>query len=230
MNGKPSPDTTATIAEIKAPRMIGRPLYVLTSGGSASAAEEFAGHVAGYKFGELVGETTAGAGFRNTLLPVAKDFVLSVSVGRAVLASTGKDWEAVGHAPSIAAPVPAALDAAHARALRRLSATAQGPDKARLEALADALAARTERRSAALPLATYAGAYGERKVMMEGDRLFYQRGDRPREALIALGGNRFAFESDPGLQIDFVASGAQVAALEIGGAAGPPQGRYERSR
>ena len=45
--------------------MVGKPLYVLTSGGTASAAEEFIGHVAGYKLGELIGENTAGAGFRN---------------------------------------------------------------------------------------------------------------------------------------------------------------------
>ena len=43
--------------------MVGKPLYVLTGGSSASAAEEFIGHVAGFKLGELVGETTAGAGF-----------------------------------------------------------------------------------------------------------------------------------------------------------------------
>jgi hypothetical protein len=138
MNGKASPDTTATLAEIKAPRMIGKPLYVLTSGGSASAAEEFAGHVGGYKFGELVGENTAGAGFRNELVPVAGEYMLSVSVGRAVLAATGKDWEAVGHAPTMAAPVPAALDVAQAHALRRLAGTASGRDKVRLESLADA--------------------------------------------------------------------------------------------
>jgi hypothetical protein len=143
MNGKASPDTTATLAEIKAPRMIGKPLYVLTSGGSASAAEEFAGHVGGYKFGELVGGNTAGAGFRNELVPVAGEYMLSVSVGRAVLAATGKDWEAVGHAPTMAAPVPAALDVAQAHALRRLAGTASGRDKVRLESLADALSART---------------------------------------------------------------------------------------
>ena len=50
--------------------MVGKPLYVLTSGGTASAAEEFTGHVAGYKLGELIGENTAGAGFRNEFYPL----------------------------------------------------------------------------------------------------------------------------------------------------------------
>jgi hypothetical protein len=229
MNGRASPDTTATLAEIKAPRMIGKPLYVLTSGSSASAAEEFAGHVAGYKLGELVGENTAGAGFRNELVPVAGDFVLSVSVGRAVLAATGKDWEAVGHAPSIATPVPAALDAAQAHALRRLAATAQGPQKTQLEALAEGLAARTERRAPALPLAAYAGDYGERKISLEGNRLVYQRGNRAAEPLVPLGGNSFAFEGDPGFRVEFIPAGTGVAALQLGPAGAPPQGRYDRT-
>jgi hypothetical protein len=229
MNGRASPDTTATLAELKAPRMIGRPLYVLTSGASASAAEEFAGHVGGYKLGELVGENTAGAGFRNQMLPVAGEFVISVSVGRAVLAATGKDWEAVGHAPTIATPVAGALEAAQSHALRRLAAAASGPAKARLEALAEALSARTERRSAALPLAAYAGSYGERKVMLEGDRLVYQRGDRPRQPLVALGGHRFTFEQDPETVVEFAPAGTQAAALLVGDIGAPPNGRYERS-
>ena len=106
MNGEPSPDRLSTLAEVPAGRMVGRPLYVLISPGTASAAEEFTGHVAGYRVGEIVGETTAGAGFRNDLVPIPGGFVLSVSVGRAVLASTGRDWEAVGHAPTIRTPVP----------------------------------------------------------------------------------------------------------------------------
>src|SRR5207237_4159162 len=122
MNRNASPDRTATLAALPAGRMIGKPLYVLISGGTASAAEEFSGHVAGYHLGELIGENTAGAGFRNDVVPVQGRFLLSVSVGRAVLAATGRDWEAVGHAPSVPTPIAGALDVGHALALRRLAA------------------------------------------------------------------------------------------------------------
>jgi hypothetical protein len=71
MGGQPEPDRLSTLAELPAGRMIGKPLYVLTSSGSASAAEEFTGHVAGFRLGELVGATTAGAAFRNQWVPVA---------------------------------------------------------------------------------------------------------------------------------------------------------------
>lgn len=229
MNGNPSPDRLAALPELPAGRMVDKPLYVLTSGGSASAAEEFAGHVGGYKLGELVGETTAGAGFRNDLVPIPGGFVLSVSVGRAVLASTGKDWEAVGILPTIRTPVAAALDAAQAHALRRIAAKATPKERPKLEALADAVAAKMEPRAPALPLQTYTGKFGERVVGLDGGKLYYQRGARPRTALIPLGGHRFAFETDPAQQLEFATSGNSVPAFSLATAGGSPQGRYERT-
>jgi hypothetical protein len=230
MNGEPSPNSLSTLAEVPAGRMVGRPLYVLISPATASAAEEFTGHVGGYRIGELVGETTAGAGFRNDLVPIAGGFVLSVSVGRAVLASTGRDWEAVGHAPTIRTPVAGALDVAHSRALQTLAAAASGPERTRLEAMAEAIAARSQPGAPALPLTAYAGSYGERRISVEGDRLLYQRGERPPLRLVGLGGNRFAFDEDPITRLTFQTSGTQVTAIEIQPAGGPVQGRYERTQ
>jgi hypothetical protein len=229
MNGQPAPDRLSTLAEVPAGRMVGKPLYVLISNGTASAAEEFTGHVGGYRIGELVGETTAGAGFRNDIVPVAGGFVLSVSVGRAVLASTGRDWEAVGLAPTVPTEVAGALDVAHALALRRLAASAAPPERARLEATAEGVAARAERRSPALPLAAYEGSYGERVLSVEDGRLYYRRGTRPRTALIPLGGNAFAIDTDPALRLEFQVSGERAAAFEMRPAGGPSQGRFART-
>jgi hypothetical protein len=232
MNGRPEADRLSTLAELPAGRMVGKPLYVLISGGTGSAAEEFTGHVGGYRIGELVGANTSGAGFRNDVLPVGGQFVLSVSVGRAVLASTGRDWEAVGHAPTIPAEVGAALDAAYAHALRRLAGTAADPrDRARLTAIAEGVAARGERHQAALPLAAYAGDYGERAILAEDGRLYYRRAPtRARIALIALGGNRFALDSDPGLRLDFQIEGDRATGFAMAGPGGPPQGPFARTR
>ena len=230
MSGSPSPNTVKTRKELQVPRMVGKPLYVLTSNGTMSAAEAFAGYVAGHRVGEVVGENTAGGGYRNAFEAIDGGFILSVSIGRAVLASTGKDWEAVGIAPTIPTPAAAALDVAHAHALRRLASTAPRQERARLEALADALAARHERRVPALPLTAYAGSYGERTIVVEDDRLVYQRGTRPREVLVPVGGNRFVLESDPSTAVEFAHSGERVAALLLGPAGGPMQARYERTQ
>jgi hypothetical protein len=223
------PDRLSTLAELPAGRMVGKPLYVLTSSGTASAAEEFAGHVGGFRIGELIGDTTGGAGFRNTLVPVPGGFVLSVSIGRAVLASTGRDWEAVGIAPTTRTPVGQALEIAQVHALQGMMASASPERRPVLAALADTLAARLEPRAPALPLVAYAGAFGSRNITLDDGRLYYQRETRPRTALIPLGQNRFALEVDPATRVTFVTEGARATAMEFGPAAGPPMGRFERT-
>jgi hypothetical protein len=216
MGGAPEPDRLSTLAELPAGRMIGKPLYVLTSRGSASAAEEFAGHVGGFRIGALVGSRTAGAAFRNELVPITGGFVLSVSVGRPVLAATGGDWERVGIAPTIETEPPLALDAAHAHALQRLAASAEGPERVRLAALADALAARATPRQPGHPLDAYAGAFGERSLRIENGRLIYQLAGRAPVPLVALGGDRFAFETNPLQQLAFDMDGAAARAFTLG--------------
>jgi hypothetical protein len=229
MNGRPEPEGLSTLSELPAARMVGKPLYVLISGGTGSAAEEFTGHVGGYHLGELVGERTSGAGFRNEVVPVAGQFLLSVSVGRAVLASTGRDWEAVGHAPTIPTSIEAALDTAHVLALRRIAAGAPEADRGRLAAMADGIEARGQGRAPALPLAAYAGSYGERVVSVDAGRLYLKRGARARAALIALGGNVFTLESDPATRLTFQVDGASAASFEVGAAGGPSQGHFDRT-
>ncbi|HEX8194537.1 MAG TPA: S41 family peptidase [Allosphingosinicella sp.] len=135
-----------TMRDLNAPRAVGKPLYVLIGPATGSAAEEFVGHVSGYRLGELVGANTSGGAFMNQLFPLPGGFVLSVSTGRTVLASTGRDWEGTGFAPTIPTEAEAALDVAHAHALRRLAAAATGAEQARLQALADEVGAQGERR------------------------------------------------------------------------------------
>lgn len=224
------PAEVFTLPELPAGRMVGKPLYVLTSSGTGSAAEELAGHVGGFRIGELIGDTTGGAGFRNTLVPVPGGFVLSVSIGRAVLASTGRDWEAVGIQPTTRTPVGQALEVAQVHALQNLMASAAPERRPVLAALADAIGARLEPRTPALPLDAYAGAFGNRSITVDGGRLYFQRETRPRTALIPLGENRFALDVDPTIQLAFATEGTRATAFELVPAGGPPQGRFERTR
>jgi hypothetical protein len=228
MNGAAEPDDLVSLPDPLVARMVGKPLYVLTSGGTASAAEEFTGHVLGYRIGEVVGENTAGAGFRNEIVPVAGQFLFSVSVGRAVLASTGKDWEAVGHAPTIAAPVASAQEVAQIHALRRLAEKASGRDRAELEALAEGVDARMTPRAPGRSLAAYLGRFGERVVRVEGERLIYQRGERAPIRLIALGGDRFVSDTDPATVFVFEGEAGAINALSLSHS-GEVQGWYARS-
>jgi len=196
-------------------RLNGKPLYVLTSRRSASAAEEFAGHVGGFKLGELVGDTTAGGGFRNTFYPVAGGYVFSVSVGRAVLASTGKDWEKVGIIPTMKVEPDKALDAAQAKALRKLAAEATGRDKEIMEGNARVIEAKLNPVTPALPLPQYAGLYGERRISNDGKALAFQREGGPKRELVAIGPNEFVFAEDPMQRVVFKIAGNSATELQL---------------
>jgi hypothetical protein len=82
MGGGKAPTHHAALRELPAGRLSGKPLYVLTSKMSISAAEAFAALVQDYHVGDIVGETTAGAAYRNSYFPIAGKYLLSVSVGR----------------------------------------------------------------------------------------------------------------------------------------------------
>jgi Peptidase family S41/N-terminal domain of Peptidase_S41 in eukaryotic IRBP len=214
MRGDPA-ERLSTLASLPAGRMTGKPLYVLTSGHTASAAEEFTGHVAGFKLGELIGENTAGAGFRNEFFPVAGGYVISVSVGRAVLASTGKDWEGVGFAPTTKVDSDKALDMAQVHALRRIASAASGEDKRMFEARAAILDAQLNPAKTALPLEKYAGTYGERSVTLDSGGLAYQRQGGPKIMMIPVAANEFSFAEDPLSRVRFSVAGNSVTGLEL---------------
>ena len=146
--GRPPVD----LAELPAGRMVGKPLYVLTSGHTASAAEEFTGHVAGFRLGEVIGETTAGAGFRNEFFALPGGYVISVSVGRAVLAATGKDWEGVGINPTVRDRSDKALEPPRIMRCARSPRRRRRAEKASSRRRAALLAAQVE------PVATGAAA------------------------------------------------------------------------
>jgi hypothetical protein len=208
-------DRVSSLASLPAGRLVGKPLYILTSRMSASAAEEFTGHVAGFKIGEVIGEPTAGAGFRNSFFPVTGGYVISVSVGRAVLASTGKDWEGVGIMPTTKVAADKALDVAQVHALRKIAASAPAGERRMLEARAAVLDAKLNPVATALPLPAYVGVYGERHITNDGGKLVFQREGGQRRELVAVGSNEFAFAEDPTQRVTFKVAGNSVTELEL---------------
>jgi hypothetical protein len=99
-----------------------RPVYVLTSDDTFSAAEEFAYDVQTQRRGEIVGDTTGGGAHPGGMRRVSEQFGVWVPGGRAVNPVTKTDWEGVGVRPDVAVPASDALRTAHLRALERLLA------------------------------------------------------------------------------------------------------------
>jgi hypothetical protein len=192
-----------------------RPVYVLTSKRTFSAAEEFSAHVAAFGFAKLVGETTGGGGFNNTFYPLPGGLAISISTGQAVQLKTGKGWERVGIAPALAVPADRALDTAQAEALAALAVRASPSDKPAVERLASYYRARADHVAPSRPLADYVGNYGPFRVTLGGDGVLSATAPTGPSALVALGGDSFAPEFDPAIRANFVVEGGQVTAVEL---------------
>ncbi|MBP0449247.1 S41 family peptidase [Kitasatospora sp. RG8] len=98
-----------------------KPLYVLTSGNTFSAAEELAYDLQQLGRAEVVGEDTRGGAHPREGWTVHPHLELSVPVARAVNPVSGTNWEGIGVRPDVPCDAEAALDRALSLAVARLT-------------------------------------------------------------------------------------------------------------
>ncbi len=115
-----------------------KPVYVLTSSRTFSAAEEFAYNLKVLKRATIVGEVTGGGAHPGDLRRVNAHFAVFVPAGRAINPVTKTDWEGTGVVPDIGTDAALALETAHVDALTTL--VAHATDTRRKELLERALA------------------------------------------------------------------------------------------
>jgi hypothetical protein len=101
-----------------------KPLYVLTSRRTFSAAEEFTYNLQALKRATIVGDTTGGGAHPGGGQRLNDQFMVFVPSGRAINPITKTNWEGVGVRPDIAVPSKDAKEAAHRHALERLKKSA----------------------------------------------------------------------------------------------------------
>ena len=99
-------DRRITIERWTAPRGLSqyfaqKPMKILISSKTFSAAESFAFGMQVTGRAELVGETTGGGGYINDFFPLAHGYGASISVGRTYDPKTGRDWQAKGVIPEV---------------------------------------------------------------------------------------------------------------------------------
>jgi hypothetical protein len=109
-----------SLAHVPGPRFAGRPLMVLTSGLTGSAAEEFAYDVQTHRLGTVLGATTYGAANPGGAYRLTEHLAAFIATGRAVNPVTRTNWEGVGVKPDVAVPAHEALREAHVRLLTQL--------------------------------------------------------------------------------------------------------------
>jgi hypothetical protein len=195
---------TRVLSYLGSPRLVGKRLFVLVDGDTASAAEEFAYHVAQFKLGTLVGKTTAGAANNNTLIPIPPVFVASVSTGRPVHPVSGSNWEGVGIRPDIEVDAADPLERAWLLALEGIAAAPEAADRDALEWTIAGLRGHVHPPSlTSTELRAYAGRFGVRTVRAHGGALVFQRDGRPPLVLSPLAADLFAFPNTDDIRVQF---------------------------
>lgn len=135
-------DQQFTSATVPGPLYLDKPLYILTSSDTFSAAEQFAYDLHNLKRAILVGETTGGGANPGDFRRVGEGFVIFMPEGRAYSPVTKTNWEGTGIAPDVRSTVPQALTAAYSAALTYLKAHEKG--QAELDEISTALANPTD--------------------------------------------------------------------------------------
>ena len=195
-----------TQAWVPGPRLTEVPMYVLTSGRTFSAAEEFSYNLRNLERGTLVGETTGGGAH-----PVERHRVEGYPVvvwlpfGRAVNPITGTNWEGTGVEPHVQVPADDAFDAAYVQALEEVeSATEDEAQRRELAWTREALQVQLSPvELSATELEAFVGTYGPRVITREGNVLHYSRDGRPARPMVPLGDDRFLVEGVGGFRLGF---------------------------
>ncbi len=97
-----------------------KPVWVLISNRTFSAAEEFSYNLQNLKRATLVGETTRGGAHPGGMARLDDHFGAFLPSGRAINPISKTNWEGTGVSPDIRTPADQALKTAHLEALRRI--------------------------------------------------------------------------------------------------------------
>lgn len=106
-----------------------KPVYVLTSGETFSAAEDFTYNLQAIKRITVVGETTKGGAHPIQPFRIDPYMVAIIPVGRTINLITKGNWEGTGVKPDIAIAADKALAKAHLLALQQVLPTVKDPEE-----------------------------------------------------------------------------------------------------
>lgn len=214
---------TWTLPHVSGTRSPDTPVYVLTSGGTFSAAEEFSYNLKHLERATLVGETTGGGAHPGGSLVATDRFMVWVPTGRAINPITNTNWEGTGVSPHIETPAAEALNTAYKNALELLikNNKEEGLQSFYEWPLAELSLKTNPVTLDAKTLKNYAGKYGPRMVIFEKGKLFYQRGSGTKYELVPYSSNEFILRGLDSFRIRFLTEGNTVTAL---------QGLYDNGR
>lgn len=114
-----------------------KPVYVLCSSRTFSAAEEFTYNLRTRGRATVVGERTRGGAHPGSLYRLSDHFEAFIPNGRAINPISNTNWEGVGVEPDVATPQEQAFTVAYAAALREVAISTAGASCSAARRLAD---------------------------------------------------------------------------------------------
>jgi len=109
-----------TLSPIAGNRLADKPVYVLTSGSTISAAEQFCYDLKMLRRVTLVGETTRGSAHAGVFHRIDDHFGMGIPEARAINPFSKTDWEGTGVEPDVKVKAAEALETAEKLAESRL--------------------------------------------------------------------------------------------------------------
>jgi retinol-binding protein 3 len=105
-----------------------KPIYVLTSSRTFSAAEEFTYNLQNLERATVVGDTTGGGAHPGGVRRVGEHFGVFVPSGRAINPVSNTNWEGTGVRPDVAVPTDHAMQTAYVAALEKVMEKTTSPE------------------------------------------------------------------------------------------------------
>jgi hypothetical protein len=109
-----------TLPYVPGKRLVGKPVFVLTSSRTFSGAEEFTYNLKNLKRATIVGETTGGGAHPVAGHKIDEHFSIGVPYARAINPISKTNWEGTGVEPDVKAPGAEALEVAKKLAMEQV--------------------------------------------------------------------------------------------------------------
>lgn len=165
---------TWTMPYVPGKKYLNKPIYVLTSSMTGSAAEEFSYDLQQLEWATLVGQTTAGAGHTVTMINLDDGYSVNVSNGRPINPISKTDWEGVGVTPHIETAIGEELITAHLHAIDALLEKADDDSYRQFLEWEKLVVSATHKGYEPDDLSCYVGQYEDITIKLEGDTLYYE--------------------------------------------------------
>jgi hypothetical protein len=182
------------------------PVYILTSHGTFSGAEDFTYGLQSVKRATVVGDTTGGGAHPTGTFNVGMGFVANIPIARSLNPYTHTDWEGIGVIPDIPVPSVNALEAAEKAIFTQQLAQAATKSDRRIAQwqLDNFRALQSSEILDSINLLPYTGTYqGGLDFYVLGHDLYCRNAERGNQKfrLMHITGN--LFQLDENVQVEF---------------------------